>query len=94
MPSTTTYRQGEVVLVSFPFTDLTSTKRRPAVVVSPDTFNARNVASHYRPNGSSLRPQSCLGVDAGGPPRGNRGGEECDHSDQRRDRRECRAIVN
>jgi mRNA interferase MazF len=30
------------VLVSFPFTDLTSTKRRPAVVVSPDTFNACN----------------------------------------------------
>ena len=31
-----------MVLVSFSFTDLTSTKRRPAVVVSPDAFNARN----------------------------------------------------
>ena len=41
MPSTTSYRQGDVVLVSFPFTDLISTKRRPAVVVSPDSFNAR-----------------------------------------------------
>ena len=41
MPSTTSYRQGDVVLVSFPFTDLSSTKRRPAVVVSPDSFNAR-----------------------------------------------------
>ena len=42
MPSTTGYRQGEIVLVSFPFTDLTSTKRRPAVVVSPDDFNVHN----------------------------------------------------
>jgi mRNA interferase MazF len=30
------------VLVSFPFTDLTSTKRRPALVVSPDSFNELN----------------------------------------------------
>jgi mRNA interferase MazF len=26
----------------FPFTDLTWTKRRPAIVVSPDNFNCRN----------------------------------------------------
>src|ERR1039458_2914832 len=42
MPSTTAYRQGDIVLVSFPFTDLTSLKRRPAVVVSPNSFNVRN----------------------------------------------------
>ena len=29
----------DVVLLSFPFTDLTATKVRPAVVVSPDTYN-------------------------------------------------------
>lgn len=34
------YRQGDIVLVSFPFTDLSSSKRRPAPVLSPDSFNA------------------------------------------------------
>jgi mRNA interferase MazF len=32
------YQKGDVVLLPFPFTDLTATKTRPAVVVSVETF--------------------------------------------------------
>lgn len=41
-PSTISYRRGDIVLVSFPFTDLTFAKRRPALVVSPDALNELN----------------------------------------------------
>ena len=33
------YRRGDVVLVTFPYTDLTSAKTRPAVIVSSDTYH-------------------------------------------------------
>jgi mRNA-degrading endonuclease toxin of MazEF toxin-antitoxin module len=41
MPSTTTYRQGQLVVVSVAFSDQTGAKRRPALVVSRESFHRR-----------------------------------------------------
>ncbi len=38
----TACKTGDVVLVRFPFTDLTSEKRRPVLVVSPLEFSMRH----------------------------------------------------
>ncbi|CAG5007335.1 hypothetical protein DYBT9275_04023 [Dyadobacter sp. CECT 9275] len=34
-----TYKQGDIVAVLFPFTDISQSKRRPAVVISNDSVN-------------------------------------------------------
>lgn len=39
MPSTTTYRRGQVVVVNVPFSNQSGVKPRPAVVVSTDRFH-------------------------------------------------------
>lgn len=38
-PTMTDYEFGDVVLVPFPFTDQSTAKRRPAVVVSSDAYH-------------------------------------------------------
>ena len=35
------YSRGSLILVPFPFTDLSATKRRPALVISPDRYNEK-----------------------------------------------------
>jgi len=37
------YARGSVVLVPFPFTDLSGRKRRPALVISPDSFDEQDL---------------------------------------------------
>lgn len=39
MPNMTTYKFGDIILVPFPFTNQTTSKKRPAVVVSSDEYN-------------------------------------------------------
>jgi mRNA interferase MazF len=37
------FERGLIILVPFPFTDLSQTKQRPAVIVSPNDFSGDNV---------------------------------------------------
>lgn len=36
------YRRGEIVLIPVPFTDLTSSKKRPVVVMSNNEYNSKS----------------------------------------------------
>lgn len=42
MLSGTMLKQGDIVLIPIPFTDLTSQKRRPAVIISTAAYNEKN----------------------------------------------------
>ena len=61
MPSTTGYSCGDIVLVPFPFTDQTGTKKRPAVVVSSAAYHRERVDLVVMAVTSHLRPQLGFG---------------------------------
>lgn len=61
MPPTTNYNFGDIVLVPFPFTDQTATKKRPAVVVSTAAYNAARTDLVLMAVTSQLRSATAFG---------------------------------
>lgn len=51
----TSYKQGDVVLVPIPFTDQTTTKKRPALVISANWFNQSRYDVLLAPITSTVR---------------------------------------
>ena len=51
-------RQGDIVLINFPFSDRTSSKVRPALVISNDRHNARDVDRLFVLISSNVRLRS------------------------------------
>ncbi len=39
MKSTIHYKKWDIILVPFPFTDLSNSKKRPSLIISPNEFN-------------------------------------------------------
>ena len=60
MPTTTAYSFGDIVLVPFPFTDQSATKRRPAVVDSSPRYNRERTDLIIMAVTSQARPASGL----------------------------------
>lgn len=50
-------KRGDVVLVKFPFTDLSSSKVRPALVISSDNYNHSNADAIFVAISSKLERQ-------------------------------------
>lgn len=56
MPTTTTYNRGDVILLPFPFSDQSSSKIRPAVIVSPRYPSDDLLVVAVTSVGDTLRP--------------------------------------
>lgn len=57
----TSYKFGDVVLVPFPFTDQSSVKKRPAVVVSSDAYHRDRPDIIIMAITSQMRPTQTVG---------------------------------
>ena len=61
MPNTIGCEFGDVVLVPFPFTDQTATKKRPAIVVSSDAYHRERPDLILMAVTSQVRPTARIG---------------------------------
>lgn len=57
----TRFEFGDIVLVPFPFTDYSTTKKRPAVVISSDAYNSERLDLIIMAVTSQIRPTAALG---------------------------------
>ena len=62
----TSYDAGDVVLVRYPFTDLSTTKRRPAVILSPRSYSDRFDDVVVMPLTSRSEPDTSLALSPNG----------------------------
>jgi mRNA interferase MazF len=61
MPSMTTYEFGDVVLVPFPFTNQTTSKKRPAIVVSSELYHNQRMDLILIAVTSQIKPTQTFG---------------------------------
>ena len=61
MPTTTGYEFGDIVLVPFPFTDQSTTKQRPAVVISSAAYQRERPDLIILAVTSQVRPAATVG---------------------------------
>ena len=57
----TPFEFGDIILVPFPFTDQSTTKKRPAVVVSSSAYNAERPDLIIMAVTSQIKPASIIG---------------------------------
>ena len=60
----TSFEFGDVVLVPFPFTDQSTTKKRPAIVVSSQTYNRERPDVIIMAVTSQIRPANNFDIPA------------------------------